>query len=149
VLIDIDHYLDFIYHNKLKDFSLSGMFRYHETLTKWWASPEFMNMEVFHTVEFLVPLLVIALVLGSGVLRAIFFGCVFHIGLDLIFLSYHGITDKRIHSVTGYFLRKKAFARDGIDPARLYERAVDIVLAGKAGIKNESRPFEQALESKK
>ncbi len=149
VLIDIDHYLDFIYHNKLKDFSPSGMFRYHETLTRWWQSPEFMNMEVFHTAEFLVPLLVIALALGSGVLRAVFFGCIFHIGLDVIFLAYHGITGKRIHSAAAYFSKKKALARKGLYTERLYERAVDIVLAEKTGRKRDRGPLKEVLDIKK
>jgi len=142
VLIDIDHYLDFIYHNKLKDLSLKSMFLYHETLAKWWASPEFMNMEVFHTAETLAVVFVLALVFRSGALRAVFFGLVFHMGLDVFFLLRHGIVRKRVHSIAGYFLKKRSMAREGLDPANLYERAAGIVAANRAGKGLLKRPID-------
>ncbi len=135
VLIDIDHYLDFIYHNRLRDLSLRGMFLYHDTLSTWWARPEFLNMEVFHTVEFLAPLLLLAIVLGSGMLLALFFGFIFHVVLDIIYLTHHGIPEKRVHTILGYFRKKGLMAERGLDPARLYESAVEVVAAsrGKTG----------------
>ncbi len=142
VLIDIDHYLDFIYHNKLRDLSLKSMFLYHETLTKWWASPEFMNMEVFHTAEFLSVVFVLALVLESGALRALFFGLIFHIALDVIFLIRHHILNKRVHSIAGYFMKKKKMAREGLDPANLYTRAAGIVAAARARENLLKRPID-------
>jgi hypothetical protein len=124
VLIDIDHYLDFIYHTGLKDLAPKRMFQYHNSLQRWWQDPAFLNMEVFHTVEFLSLIVILALILSSRALWALFFGLIFHIALDLVFLYRHGIFNKRIHSIAGYFLKKRKMARVGLDPARLYNEAV-------------------------
>jgi hypothetical protein len=42
VLIDIDHYLDFIYRNGFTDFRIKGMFLYHDVLKGFWGRPEFL-----------------------------------------------------------------------------------------------------------
>ncbi len=127
VLIDIDHYLDFIYHSRLRNLSPKNMFSYHRTLQRWWKDPAFLNMEVFHTAEFLGILLFLTILLGSATLLAIFLGFIFHISLDMIFLLYHGVFSKRTNSITSYFIRKRQMAEMGYDPAVLYRKAVDIV----------------------
>lgn len=127
VLIDIDHYLDFVYHSRLRDLSVRRMFDYHSTLQRWWRDPGFLNMEIFHTAEFLLIFLSLAALLQSGVMALVFFGFVFHILLDMIFLVSHGIFDKRTNSFAAYFIRKRQMARRGHDPAELYKRAVEAV----------------------
>lgn len=141
VLIDIDHYLDFIYHNKLRDLSPKKMFSYHKVLQRWWKSPDFLNMEVFHTVEFLSIILAIAIIMRSGALTVLFFGLIFHIILDLIFLIRHGILNKRVHSIVGYFLKKRSMARLGLSPARLYREAVKIT-ATEEGLRGLKGPID-------
>jgi hypothetical protein len=140
VLIDIDHYIDFIYHNGMKDFSPARMFRYHKILSQWLRDPEFLNMEIFHTVEFLTLILALAFMLNSPALTAIFFGLILHIGLDVVFLLRHKVLNKRIHSITGYFIKKKAFAEIGLDPARLYKKAAELTTT-EAGLKVFKNPL--------
>jgi len=135
VLIDIDHYLDFIYHTGLKDLGPKRMFQYHNCLQRWWRDPAFLNMEVFHTVEFLALIIALALIFSSAALWALFFGLIFHIALDLVFLYRNGIFFKRIHSITAYFIKKRKMARVGLDPARLYKEAVALTAEQSGGKK--------------
>ena len=39
VLIDVDHYLEYLYHNGFRDFSVTKMFRYHGALMHSWGGP--------------------------------------------------------------------------------------------------------------
>ncbi len=141
VFIDIDHYIDFLYHNGLKDLSPKRMFSYHDCLQRWWKDPNFLNMEIFHTIEFLSLVFATALILRSGALRALFFGLIFHIILDVIFLRHHGVLNKRVHSITGYLIKKRSMARIGLDPSRLYKRAVEFTSPGK-GLKTLEAPLD-------
>ncbi|MFQ5480250.1 MAG: hypothetical protein ACE5DW_03140 [Thermodesulfobacteriota bacterium] len=127
VLIDIDHYLDFVYHTGLRDVSPTNMFSYHRTLQRWWHDPAFLNMEIFHTAEFLFIVITLAMVLKSGILLALFLGLIFHIALDMIFLVRHGIFNKRTNSIISYFIKKRRLTGDGHNPEKLYKMAVKIV----------------------
>ncbi|MFQ5441524.1 MAG: hypothetical protein ACE5EB_02235 [Thermodesulfobacteriota bacterium] len=132
-LIDIDHYLDFIFHNGFSDLSLKGMFSYHRRLVRYWNSPAFLSLEVFHTVEFMAPLYLIAMALGSAALKAVFWGAMLHILLDMVFLLRHKIFFKRSHSIVGYFISKKGLKRRGYDPGGVYISAVESVADGGGG----------------
>ncbi len=123
VAIDLDHYLDYVWHNRFTDLGFKGMFEYHRLLTKKWHSPEFLNIEVFHTVEFIAPLLMITHYTGSAALLSACLGLVFHVMLDLVSLYMNGIFTVRAHSLPEYFIRKKRLEARGLDPAALYLEA--------------------------
>jgi hypothetical protein len=122
--IDFDHYLDYVYHNGFKDFSLKRMFGYHNALERMWDRPEFLNMEVFHTIEFIVPLFAAARLLDSLALEAVFWGITFHVLLDMVYLYRMKIFFKRSYSMTEYFIRRRALEMRGLKPVELYLSAV-------------------------
>lgn len=126
-LIDIDHYIDYVYHNGFTDFSVKRMFDYHDALTLFWKEPEFLNIEIFHTVEFLTPFYILSAMLDSNILQALFWGFIFHIVLDMIFLWRLDIFFKRTHSVAEYFLRRRLYARRGLKTVEIYSKAVEMV----------------------
>jgi len=130
VAIDLDHYVDYLWHNRFTDFSFKGMFEYHRLLTKRWHDPAFLNVEVFHTVEFIAPLLIITHYTGSSALLALSAGFLFHIALDLVSLAANGIFFARAHSYPEYFIRKKILTSRGLDPARLYTEAAKMTREG-------------------
>lgn len=129
--IDIDHYMDYVYHNGFRDWSWRRMFEYHRILSQHWFSPQFLNMEVFHTVEFLAALFIVATLDPTGVVMAVFAGFVFHCLLDVVFLTREGILTKRAHSLTEYFLRKRAMEARGLSPTRLCDYAAAEATAGR------------------
>ncbi|GMR05354.1 MAG: hypothetical protein BMS9Abin24_162 [Thermodesulfobacteriota bacterium] len=125
VLIDVDHYIDFVYHNHFVDLRIKSMFRYHAILSGWWEKPQFLNFELFHTIEFISLLCLLSWWTGSVAFLAITLGFIFHIALDLTALTLAGVPFIRAHSVTEYFIRKRLLARRGLDPAELYREAVE------------------------
>lgn len=129
-LIDIDHYLDYVYHNGGADWGIRNMFAYHAALERLWGRPDFLNLEVFHTAEFIVPLFFLSHWLGSAWLMAAWWGMVFHIALDAAGLSMLGILKLRAHSFIEYFIRKRACRRRGMDPSDVCSEAVRMVREG-------------------
>lgn len=124
VLIDADHYLDYVYHNGFRDFSVRRMFDYHALIVKYWHSADFISLEIFHTVEFMAALYIAAHISGSAVMTAVFIGCAFHIGLDMIYLGYHGIFFTRAHSMIEFLMRVRSMKAKGLNPSAPYEAAV-------------------------
>jgi len=130
VAIDLDHYLDYVWRNGFTDLGYRGMFEYHRLLTKKWHSPEFLNLEVFHTIEFIAPLFIITHYTGSAALLAVCLGFVFHIMLDLASLYMNGIFTVRAHSLPEYFIRKRMLEARGYDPSGLYLEAARMTREG-------------------
>jgi hypothetical protein len=128
VLIDVDHYYDYLHHNRFSDFNIRRMFAYHnEIATRLYKRPEFLNLSILHTVEFLLPLYLAALWLDSFALKAMVFGCLFHIGLDLVDLYKKKIFFLRCFSVVDYIIRKRQRLGRGMDPTGVYRDAVQVV----------------------
>lgn len=126
-LIDIDHYLDYVYHNGFTDFSFKKMFAYHNALDRFWHSPEFLNLEIFHTIEFLAALYLVSLWSASTALLSVFLGFVFHSLLDIVYLSGHGVFSIRAYSFTEYYMRRRRLVEMGYSPGDIYREAVRIV----------------------
>lgn len=131
VLIDIDHYLEFIYHNRLTSFSIGRMYNYHYILANWWSRPEFLNLSVFHTVEFMSAFYLGALWLDSPVLRAVFWGMLLHMFLDFIHITRLGAANKRAHSIIEFLIRKEIMKRNGLHPLTVCNEAMEVVFRDK------------------
>lgn len=129
-LIDIDHYLDYIYHNRFTDFSFRKMFDYHRALDRFWFSPEFLNVEIFHTIEFLMLLFLVSQWTASVPLLLVFFGFVFHSLLDVVHLYRHNAVTIRAYSFTEYYIRRKRLVEAGYRPRDIYDTAVRTVNGG-------------------
>jgi hypothetical protein len=118
ILIDLDHYLHFVWLAKFKKIGFKSMFRFHEIFFSMRHHPDFIAVEIFHTAEFMF-LLAIFTVLFPQVLLPIFLGCLFHMVVDFFHLLRFRIFTKRAHSFVEYFLRKKRIRERGGDPNAL------------------------------
>lgn len=132
VLIDVDHYLEFVYNSKLTSFSLKKAFHYHSVLFNWLSKPEFLNMSYFHTIEFLSLFYVLAAWLDAPMLKAAFWGMLFHVLLDAINLLYLGVIRIRAHSIIEFLIRKEIMKRNGLDPSTVFNEALNIALQGNS-----------------
>ncbi len=137
VAADLDHYLDYLFHNGLADLRLKGALRYHEVLRGMWGRPEFLNLSPFHTVEFAAAVYVSSAVTGIAWLEAVFWGLVFHVILDTIYLLRQKAVTLRAYSVIEYFVRKKGLRARGLVPGELYAEAVRCVRKADAN----GKPF--------
>lgn len=132
VLIDIDHYLEYLYHNGFRDFGVANMFRYHEALRDSWGRPDFLNFEAFHTLEFVASVLALALWLDSAAVFAFFMGLIFHIASDAAFLLRLRIFRLRANSLLEYLIRKRRFDSMGLSPSSVHKDALRQIANVKA-----------------
>jgi hypothetical protein len=137
VFVDSDHYLDYVYHNGLRDLSLSNSMRYHRLLRAWWGRPEFLNLSVFHTVEFVGALGVIYAWSNLPWLGALFWGLVFHMAVDTLYLAAHKGLTLRAYSVVEYYVRKRRLLGRGLSPEKMYAEAVRSVMPPGQNLKAE------------
>jgi hypothetical protein len=124
VAIDADHYIEYVYHNGYTDFSPARMFGFHREIFKLSGRPDFLNIEVFHTVEFMSTISAAALFTGSQPLMAAFYGMAFHIILDMIFLARRGMFFKRSYTAIEYIIRKRRLGKMGMNPGDVYRSAL-------------------------
>ncbi len=132
VLIDTDHYLEFIYINKFTDFSIKRMYDYHNTLGSWFSRPEFLNLSIFHTVEFLSLSYILAVWVDSPILKATLLGMLFHVLTDIVSLTYQGVITKRAHSIIEFFIRKRHLIRHGLHPKIVCNDALQAIYSNTA-----------------
>ncbi|MEE9542412.1 MAG: hypothetical protein V3V95_01355 [Thermodesulfobacteriota bacterium] len=127
ILIDLDHYIDYIYNNKFTDFSFKRMLEYHTFLFKNRFNPAFINLSIFHTVESMFALGAVALYTGSAPIIFVWWAFLFHIICDTINLIIDGSTSIRSNSIIGYFFRVKKLRLKGLDTKAVYTGAVNEV----------------------
>lgn len=103
VLIDIDHYIDYVI--RFKDFGLDGMFEYycdalHPTNR---GSKPYLWLGIFHTVEFFACMYLASLIVPG--LWFVMLGMLFHLVLDIIFLYRLNVLQDRAISLIEYLVR--------------------------------------------
>lgn len=127
VLIDLDHYLDFLIQNRFRHFSIQKMFVYHAHLFVRMKRPDFLVLDLFHTFEFLACMIGLSLWSHSLLFQAIIAGMTTHFLLDLIYLHRLGAFSARAHSFLEYVFRKRALTRQGIDNKRIFREVLDLM----------------------
>ena len=127
VLIDLDHYLDFLVHNRFRSFSIKKMFLYHKYLFLRIKRPDFLSLEIFHTIEFLTFMAACSLWAHSLFLQAVTAGMTIHCLADMIYLKRLGAFSSRAHSFVEYVFRKRNMARQGLVMERPYQEVLQLV----------------------
>ena len=115
ILIDMDHYLHFVYAHRGRIFRIREMFQYHQHLFDKVHRSDFLAIEIFHTVEFLALLGWASFWIWSW-LQPIFWGAIFHTVVDFVHLCRHGIPFKRVYSFVEYAIRRNRLKRRGLAP---------------------------------
>lgn len=128
VLIDVDHYIDFLYYSRFRDWHPRAMFRFHGHLFSLKEKRELLALEAFHTAEFLAGFLLVGLWMRSQPLLLIFAGMVFHLALDLIRLRQYGKVRIRALSFLEYWLRSRRWLHQrGEHPERAFWEAYSAI----------------------
>jgi len=131
ILIDLDHYLNFVVRCGFKHFSLPLMFRFHHALFQRKDRRDYLDIEIFHTAEFFALFAVLAFGFFPPLVPA-FWGLAFHIAVDLVHLACHRILARRAHTFIEYFLRVKYMRSKGMDPDIVFLEALcEVDLPGK------------------
>jgi len=130
VLIDFDHYLDYVYRNKLTDFSVRRMFRFNSALDKRATGRPTVQFSVFHTIEALLIVYAVAALTGWPSMWALLWGLLFHTVLDAVNLLRNRTPFARAYSVVEYSIRWARLKRQGAQPELPYELALEDTFAG-------------------
>ena len=125
LLIDSDHYLDFLVHNRFRSFSIRKMFLYHQHLFSRIRRADFLSLEIFHTIEFLGCMLGLSFLSGSLLLQAVTAGMITHALSDALYLKRIGALSSRAYSFVEYLIRKRRMVQQGIALERPYQEALD------------------------
>jgi len=124
VLIDVDHHWDYVYRNGFTDWSLRRALAFHRFLFGTRERPEFLALNLFHTVEWLVFAIAAGAWLGSSAVLAAVLGMLFHLALDLVWLGWHRATFKRALSIVEYVIRRRRLRARGLDVDAPYREAL-------------------------
>ena len=124
VLIDVDHYWEYLSRNGFRNWSFRKTFEFHRALFPRIRDPAFLALNLFHTAEWFLLVSVAGIWLGSSAVIAAFWGMFFHLGLDVARLAWCGATFSRALSMVEYRIRRHALLVRGLDPDRPYRDAL-------------------------
>lgn len=137
VLIDGDHYLDYVCRNGFSDFSIRRMFAFHRYLFEKAPVNELLGLNVMHTVEFLLLVYVATMITGWLWLKAALWGMLFHVAIDLVYLYINGRLFSRALSIVEYIIRWNDRKRRGLNPELPYQSALEAVSGKSASFEDE------------
>ncbi len=102
IFIDIDHAIE--YARDLKTLDPRGIFTYAQFIEKN-LDKNFLLLAAFHTLEFLTLIFLLGLVFP--LFMYVFAGLIYHILVDVIYLTRLGYPFARSFSIAEYFIRSK------------------------------------------
>lgn len=124
VLIDADHYLDHVWRTGGADLKVSSIFKLDNYFRKKLDTGEIQKrvlcFSLFHTVEIFSAVYATAIYSGQSIFMFVFLGMVFHLFLDLLWLTRYNALFMRALSIIEYAIRRRAMRRRGIDPDGFY-----------------------------
>jgi hypothetical protein len=124
-LIDVDHYLDYVCRNGFRDFSIRKMFIYHDRLQIYSQGASFLGLSVMHTAEFILAVYIASEISGWLWLKAILWGLLFHMVLDIAYLVYRRQLFGRALSLIEYAVRWHSMKKRGLKPDVPHRKALD------------------------
>jgi hypothetical protein len=116
VLIDADHYWDYLWRSKFSDWSGWRMFRYYRLIDKYGNEKNFYAISLLHTAEVFLLVYILARFWSYNFFITVFWGMVFHLFLDMVNLVYKKKFFIRAYSVIEYLIRKPLLFKKGVDP---------------------------------
>ncbi|MEI6480556.1 MAG: hypothetical protein WCO12_03505 [bacterium] len=126
VLIDSDHYLEYLRVTRGKDWSPARMFRFYSCFTEHNSEKEVLGFSLFHTIEIFIVVYLLAKYLSSFIFIPILLGMTYHMIFDIACLTYHGVPTVRAFSIVEYFIRKKLLLKKGINPEDFYKKMFEL-----------------------
>ena len=124
-LIDVDHYLDYVFHNGFRDFSIRNMFVYNDRLHQFSRGRDFIGISILHTAEFVLAVYIASELLNWFWLKAILWGILFHMILDIVYLACQRRLFSRALSLIEYIIRWRSLKNRGLKPEEPYRKALD------------------------
>ena len=126
VLIDADHYWDYLQRSQFQDWSGRRMFRYYDRITEHLHDKNFFAISILHTAEVFVGVYLLANYWNYTFFMTVFWGMVFHIFLDMIYQLKLKCFFVRAYSVIEYLIRKRSMLRRGLNPDGFFKKMFEL-----------------------
>lgn len=120
VLIDADHYWDYLWRSKFADWSGWRMFKYYDLIEKRGNGKNFYGLSLLHTTEVFLLVYALARFWSYGFFMAVFWGMAFHLFLDIVDLAYNRKLFIRAYSIIEYWVKRPRLIRRGINSDAFY-----------------------------
>lgn len=116
VMIDADHYWDYLWRSKFQDWSGWRMFRYYDRIYEYLYDKNFLGFSLLHTAEVFIGVYYLAYYWNYTFFMTVFWGMAFHLLLDMIYQAKLKCFFVRAYSIIEYLIRKRSMLRRGLDP---------------------------------
>ena len=126
VLIDADHYWDYLWRSKFVDWSGWRMFRYYRFITQRLHDKNYLAFSLLHTAEVFIAVYLLARYWNYAFFMTIFWGMAFHLVLDMIWLLKYKVFFVRAYSIIEYWTRKRSMLRRGLNPDGFYKKMFEL-----------------------
>ena len=126
VLIDADHYWDYLWRSKFQDWSGWRMFRYYNIMLKRLRDKNYLAFSLLHMAEVFIAVLLLAHSWNYTFFITVFYGMIFHLFLDVCWLLRRKIFFVRAYSIIEYWIRKRAMIRRGLNPDGFYREIFEL-----------------------
>jgi hypothetical protein len=126
VLIDADHYWDYLWRSKFEDWSSWRMFRYYKIIIDRLYDPEYLAFSLLHTAEVFLAIYLLARYWNYDFFITIFAGMCFHLFLDMLWVLNKKRFFVRAYSIIEYFIRKNLMIRRGLNPDGFYKKVFEL-----------------------
>lgn len=126
VLIDADHYWDYLWRSKFVNWSGRRMFRYYDKIYEFGRNKNFFAISILHTAEAFIGVYLLAFYWNYIFFMTIFWGMVFHLILDMIWQLKLKCFFVRAYSIIEYIIRKKLMIRRGLSPDSFYKKMFEL-----------------------
>ena len=137
VLIDVDHYIDYVYRTGGTDWRVASIFRLDHFLRQKLQRGELQGrlvcLSLFHTVECFSLIYLAFLWTGSVFWLAVFYGMAFHLFLDVVALAGCRALFVRAFSLIEYVVRRRIMKARGMNPDEVWIAAFKTI-----GVKHRS-----------
>ena len=123
VMIDSDHYLDYLYRTKAKDWSPARMFRYYDKMSLMEKNdPEMLGFSLCHNAEIFLLVYLLAVFTHLNLFMVILSGMFFHLILDMFWLKHNKVFFIRSYSLVEHHIRKRLLLKKGLNPQNFFDK---------------------------
>ncbi len=125
ILIDADHYLDYIWRNRGKNWSPKRMFKYYDHVSENKYDQRKLGFSIMHTVEIFLLIYLLMLYVSFDFFLPVIAGMAYHIIFDVVSMTYDKIPFVRPFSIAEYHFRKKQMHLKGKSVDDFYKDMFD------------------------
>ncbi len=121
ILIDADHYLDYLWKNKFTDWSPRRMFAYYDQVTKHRFDKRKLAFSMLHTVELYIFIYLLAVFVNYDFFLTVLGGMAYHTIFDVVSLTSEKLHFVRAYSIIEYVIRKHHMKKKGLHPEEFFK----------------------------